>query len=111
MLTVDQVDEVWGVVVRAMEKGELGDVAKVATDDGGGDFPPITPVSLARSRIPLSSSLRIGFNFRVKAAVVTRKLNPMRRELERGILDLARETGVIGGKWMLFPTKIKNTPL
>ncbi|KAJ5248203.1 hypothetical protein N7524_012163 [Penicillium chrysogenum] len=37
-------------------------------------------------------------------AALTRKLNPMRRELERGILDLARETGVIGGKWMLFPT-------
>lgn len=35
--TVDRVDEFWGVVVRAMEKGELGDVAKVATDGGGGE--------------------------------------------------------------------------
>ncbi|CAG8185360.1 unnamed protein product [Penicillium nalgiovense] len=37
-------------------------------------------------------------------AALTRKLNPMRKELEKGILDLARESGVIGGKWMLFPT-------
>ncbi|KAJ5520193.1 hypothetical protein N7463_000646 [Penicillium fimorum] len=37
-------------------------------------------------------------------AALTRKLNPMRKELERGILDLARETGVTDGKWMLFPT-------
>ncbi|KAF4771811.1 hypothetical protein N7455_008116 [Penicillium solitum] len=35
--TVDRVDEFWGAVVRAMEKGELGDVVKVATDDGGGE--------------------------------------------------------------------------
>jgi hypothetical protein len=33
---VDQVDQYWGAVVRAMEKGELGDVAKVAPDDGSG---------------------------------------------------------------------------
>ncbi|OQE37404.1 hypothetical protein PENCOP_c010G03613 [Penicillium coprophilum] len=37
-------------------------------------------------------------------AALTRKLNPMRKELEKGILDLARETGVTDGKWMLFPT-------
>lgn len=36
-------------------------------------------------------------------AGLTRKLNPMRKELEKGILDLARETGVTDGKWMLFP--------
>lgn len=37
-------------------------------------------------------------------AALTRKLNPMRKELEKSILDLARETGVTHGKWMLFPT-------
>ncbi|KAJ9492751.1 hypothetical protein VN97_g489 [Penicillium thymicola] len=37
-------------------------------------------------------------------AALTRKLNPMRKELEKNILDLARETGVTSGKWMLFPT-------
>jgi hypothetical protein len=37
-------------------------------------------------------------------AGLTRKLNPMRKELEKGILDLARETGVTDGKWMLFPS-------
>lgn len=36
-------------------------------------------------------------------APLTRKLNSMRKELEKGILDLARETGVTDGKWMLFP--------
>jgi hypothetical protein len=34
--TVDRVDQYWGAVVKAMEKGELGDVAKVAPDDGSG---------------------------------------------------------------------------
>ncbi|KAJ5970732.1 uncharacterized protein N7479_000650 [Penicillium vulpinum] len=37
-------------------------------------------------------------------AALTRKLNPMRKELEKNILALARETGVTDGKWMLFPT-------
>ncbi|KAI1835784.1 hypothetical protein DTO006G1_9482 [Penicillium roqueforti] len=37
-------------------------------------------------------------------AALTRKLNPLRKELEKDILDLARETGVTNGKWMLFPT-------
>jgi hypothetical protein len=37
-------------------------------------------------------------------AALTRKLNPLRRELEKNILALARETGVTHGKWMLFPT-------
>ncbi|KAF7521773.1 hypothetical protein PCG10_007870 [Penicillium crustosum] len=37
-------------------------------------------------------------------AALTRKLNPMRKELEKSILDVARETGVTSGKWMLFPT-------
>ncbi|KAJ5592550.1 hypothetical protein N7537_009454 [Penicillium hordei] len=37
-------------------------------------------------------------------ASLTRKLNPMRKKLEKSILDLARETGVTSGKWMLFPT-------
>ncbi|CAG8373868.1 unnamed protein product [Penicillium salamii] len=34
--TVDQVDECWGTVARAMEEGELGDCAKVAPNDGSG---------------------------------------------------------------------------
>lgn len=33
---VDRVNEVWGAVAMAMEKGELGEAAKVATDDGSG---------------------------------------------------------------------------
>lgn len=35
---------------------------------------------------------------------LTRKLNPLRRELEKDVLALAQETGVTHGKWMLFPT-------
>ncbi|CAG7918441.1 unnamed protein product [Penicillium olsonii] len=35
--TVDQVDECWGTVVRAMEKGELGDAANVTPNDGSGE--------------------------------------------------------------------------
>ncbi|KAJ5766921.1 uncharacterized protein N7511_004537 [Penicillium nucicola] len=34
--SVGHVDEVWSVVARATEKGQLGDAAKVATDDGTG---------------------------------------------------------------------------
>jgi hypothetical protein len=37
-------------------------------------------------------------------AGLTRKLNPLRQELEKGILALARETDVTMGKWMLFPS-------
>lgn len=37
-------------------------------------------------------------------AVLTRKLNPLRRELDKNILALAQETGVTHGKWMLFPS-------
>ncbi|KAJ5797723.1 uncharacterized protein N7503_007019 [Penicillium pulvis] len=37
-------------------------------------------------------------------AALTRKLTPLRRELEKNIFALARETGVIVGKWMLFPS-------
>ncbi|KAJ5998720.1 hypothetical protein N7451_006530 [Penicillium sp. IBT 35674x] len=37
-------------------------------------------------------------------ASLTRKLTPLRRELEKNIFALARETGVTGGKWMLFPS-------
>lgn len=36
-------------------------------------------------------------------AALTRKLNPLRRKLEQDILDAARASGVIYGKWMLFP--------
>ncbi|OQD82015.1 hypothetical protein PENANT_c024G01576 [Penicillium antarcticum] len=35
---------------------------------------------------------------------LTRKLNPLRQELEKAILALARETDVTTGKWMLFPS-------
>ncbi|KAL4897737.1 hypothetical protein BDV59DRAFT_168460 [Aspergillus ambiguus] len=37
-------------------------------------------------------------------APLTRKLNPLRQSLERDIFALARETGVISGKWMMFLT-------
>lgn len=37
-------------------------------------------------------------------AGLTRKLNPLRKDLEQNILAVARETGVTSGKWMLFPT-------
>jgi len=37
-------------------------------------------------------------------AALTRKLTPLRRELEKNIFTLARETGVTVGKWMLFPS-------
>lgn len=36
-------------------------------------------------------------------AVVSRNVNIARKQLERDILTLAREKGVISGKWMLFP--------
>ncbi|EAW09476.1 DUF1917 domain-containing protein [Aspergillus clavatus NRRL 1] len=35
---------------------------------------------------------------------LTRKLNPLRRSLEQGIFALARKTGVVSGKWMMFIT-------
>ncbi|KAJ9203522.1 hypothetical protein DTO164E3_2444 [Paecilomyces variotii] len=37
-------------------------------------------------------------------AALGRKLVPLRRSLEASLFALARETGVISGKWMLFPT-------
>jgi Domain of unknown function (DUF1917). len=37
-------------------------------------------------------------------AGLTRKLNPIRKTLEQNIFDLAKETGVTSGKWMLFPS-------
>lgn len=37
-------------------------------------------------------------------APLTRKLTPMRRDLEKAIFALARETRVTAGKWMLFPS-------
>lgn len=37
-------------------------------------------------------------------AGLTRKLNPLRRTLEKEIFALARRTGVVSGKWMLFPS-------
>ncbi|KAL1968236.1 hypothetical protein VTN77DRAFT_2071 [Rasamsonia byssochlamydoides] len=38
------------------------------------------------------------------SAPLTRKLNVLRRQLERDIFAVAREAGVVTGKWMLFPT-------
>ncbi|KAJ5124277.1 Protein of unknown function DUF1917 [Penicillium bovifimosum] len=40
-------------------------------------------------------------------APLTRKLNPLRKELEKNILQLGRETGVTDGKWMLFASAEK----
>ncbi|KAJ6157774.1 Isopenicillin N synthase [Penicillium chermesinum] len=37
-------------------------------------------------------------------APLTRKLNPLRQKLEKDIFALARETRVLAGKWMLFPS-------
>ncbi|KAG2024829.1 hypothetical protein GB937_003529, partial [Aspergillus fischeri] len=37
-------------------------------------------------------------------AALTRKLNPLRRTLEQDIFALARKTGVVSGKWMMFIT-------
>ncbi|KAJ9403633.1 hypothetical protein DTO045G8_8656 [Paecilomyces variotii] len=37
-------------------------------------------------------------------AALGRKLVPLRRSLEASLFALARETGVVSGKWMLFPT-------
>lgn len=37
-------------------------------------------------------------------AALGRKLVPIRRALETSLFALARETGVVSGKWMLFPT-------
>lgn len=40
-----------------------------------------------------------------KSAVgLARKVNPLRRTLEKDIFALARRTGVVTGKWMLFPS-------
>ena len=35
--------------------------------------------------------------------VVNKRLEPKREELREGILQAARETGVVDGKWMMFP--------
>lgn len=37
-------------------------------------------------------------------AALSRKLTPLRKELEKNILELASETGVTAGKWMFFPS-------
>ncbi|RHZ57968.1 hypothetical protein CDV55_105393 [Aspergillus turcosus] len=37
-------------------------------------------------------------------AALTRKLNPLRQTLEQDIFALARKTGVVSGKWMMFIT-------
>ncbi|KAG8529361.1 uncharacterized protein KY384_005997 [Bacidia gigantensis] len=36
-------------------------------------------------------------------SVIGRQIAPLRRQLEKNIFALARETGVTAGKWMLFP--------
>ncbi|KAL9122076.1 MAG: hypothetical protein Q9187_001360, partial [Circinaria calcarea] len=38
-------------------------------------------------------------------AVITRKLNAHRKQLEESLLTAARDTGCTAGKWMLFPTE------
>ncbi|WEW59925.1 hypothetical protein PRK78_005407 [Emydomyces testavorans] len=40
-------------------------------------------------------------------SAVTRKINKKRRKLEADLLQVARDTGVITGKWMLFPSEDK----
>lgn len=37
------------------------------------------------------------------AGTITRKLTPKRKELEQALLKVAKETGCVSGKWMLFP--------
>lgn len=37
------------------------------------------------------------------SGTITRKLTPKRKELEQNLLNLAKETGCVSGKWMLFP--------
>ena len=37
------------------------------------------------------------------AGTITRKLTPKRKELEQNIRKIAKETGCLSGKWMLFP--------
>ncbi|KAL9100443.1 MAG: hypothetical protein Q9163_004188 [Psora crenata] len=37
-------------------------------------------------------------------SVINKKLAPLRKQLEEGIFDLSRQTGITSGKWMLFPS-------
>lgn len=37
-------------------------------------------------------------------ATITRKVAPLRKEVEGDLLEAAREKGCTSGKWMLFPT-------
>ncbi|KAJ6111811.1 hypothetical protein N7523_007872 [Penicillium sp. IBT 18751x] len=75
----------------------------------GGDIPVFTRkgTELLEAYEEQSSALRAAHekSGAKTTAALTRKLNPIRRTLEQNIFDLAKETGVTSGKWMLFPSK------
>lgn len=75
----------------------------------GGDVPVFTRkgTELLEAYEEESSTLRAAHEKSAAktTAALTRKLNPIRRTLEQNIFDLAKETGVTSGKWMLFPSE------
>ena len=74
----------------------------------GGDIPGFTRkgTELLEAYEEESSRLRAAHekSGAKTTASLTRKLNPLRRTLEQNIFELAKETGVTSGKWMLFPS-------
>lgn len=74
----------------------------------GGDIPAFTRKGreLLEAYEEKSSTLRAAHekSGAKTTAGLTRKLNPLRRTLEQNIFELAKETGVTAGKWMLFPS-------
>lgn len=74
----------------------------------GGDIPAFTRkgTELLEAYEEESSRLRAAHekSGAKTTASLTRKLNPLRRTLEQNIFDVAKETGVTSGKWMLFPS-------
>lgn len=74
----------------------------------GGDVPSFTRkgTELLHAYEEESSTLRAAHekSGAKTTAGLTRKLNPLRRTLEQNIFDLAKQTGVRSGKWMLFPS-------
>lgn len=74
----------------------------------GGDIPAFTRkgTELLEAYEEESSRLRAAHeeSGARTTASLTRKLNPLRRTLEQNIFELAKETGVTSGKWMLFPS-------
>lgn len=73
-----------------------------------GDISTLTRkgIELLRTYVEQSAELRAEHDKSGSktTAPLTRKLNLLRRELEKNIFALARETGVTTGKWMLFPS-------